>query len=109
MPDILLENEGSMYFKPTCTGTASKRQYFIHNVSRIPLKYEWKMQHADAKVLSVYPASGVIQPNEMQVCEMYMQFIKNYPFLLCHAMKRYDKLIPQIMSSGWAEHCTGVW
>ena len=65
--DVVLENQGEMYFKPTCVGTASHRQYSVKNASRIPLRFEWKMTHADAQLLSVQPQSGTIQPNESQV------------------------------------------
>ena len=59
-----------MFFKPTCIGTASHRHYAVKNVSRIPLKFEWRMKHADANVLSVSPTTGVIHPNENQVNEL---------------------------------------
>ena len=66
-PEVLLDNQAVMYFKQTCVGTSSQRQYAVKNISRIPLRFEWKMNHADRQVLSVEPASGVIQPTESQV------------------------------------------
>ena len=66
-PEVMLDNKGVLYFKPTCVGASSQRKYAIKNVSRIPLCFEWKLKHADAQLLSVEPASGVIQPNESQV------------------------------------------
>lgn len=63
---VLLDHNGEMYFKPTCIGTNSCRQYAVHNSSRIPLIFEWKMKHADAKLLEVIPSSGLIMPNEKQ-------------------------------------------
>ena len=65
-PEVLLESGGVIYFKPTCVGTSSERLYSVKNVSRIPLVFEWKINHEDAKQVSVTPASGVIQPNESQ-------------------------------------------
>lgn len=65
-PQVLLDTQGEMYFKPTCIGTSSKRTYSIKNVSRIPLRYEWKLRFADKNLLSVQPESGIIQPNESQ-------------------------------------------
>lgn len=65
-PDVFLESEGCMFFKPTCVGTASHKSYTIKNVSRIPLRYEWHMKHADAKQLKVHPDCGLIPPNESQ-------------------------------------------
>ncbi|KAL4217273.1 hypothetical protein ACF0H5_023724 [Mactra antiquata] len=66
-PQVLLDTQGEMFFKPTCIGTSSKRTYSIKNVSRIPLRFEWKLRFADKNLLSVYPESGIIQPNESQV------------------------------------------
>ena len=67
MAQVLLENKGVMYFKPTCVGTASLQQYAVKNVSRIPLSFEWMLRCEDAKVLTVLPRTGIIQPNESQV------------------------------------------
>ncbi|XP_067426153.1 cilia- and flagella-associated protein 65 [Emydura macquarii macquarii] len=61
---LLLEGDGSLYFKPTCVGTSSTRLYTIKNCTRLPLHFQWKIQQSDSKVLSVKPATGVIQPNE---------------------------------------------
>ncbi|CAH1790082.1 unnamed protein product [Owenia fusiformis] len=64
--EVVLENGGELYFKPTCVGTASHQNYSIKNVSRIPLRFEWKLNHKDAKLLSVHPPEGTILPNESQ-------------------------------------------
>ena len=37
-PQVLLDTQGEMYFKPTYIGAASYRSYAIKNVSRIPLR-----------------------------------------------------------------------
>ncbi|XP_069472961.1 cilia- and flagella-associated protein 65 [Ambystoma mexicanum] len=63
-PLLQLEGDGLLYFKPTCVGTASERSYSLRNTTRLPLRYEWKIKHADSVFLSVSPASGVILPNE---------------------------------------------
>ena len=65
--EVLLENGGELYFKPTCIGTGSRRSYSVKNASRIPLLFEWHMTHAESQSLSVEPRAGVIQPNETQV------------------------------------------
>lgn len=65
--DVFLENRGELYFKPTCVGTESMRGYAVKNMSRIPLRFEWKLTHEDGKTLSVEPECGLIQPNESQV------------------------------------------
>ncbi|KAH3749495.1 hypothetical protein DPMN_183993, partial [Dreissena polymorpha] len=65
-PLVLLDTQGEIFFKPTCVGTSSKRTYMIKNVSRIPLRFEWKLRFADKNLLSVVPEAGIIQPNESQ-------------------------------------------
>lgn len=37
-PEVVLDTEGVMYFKQTCIGTSSSKEYTIKNVSRIPLR-----------------------------------------------------------------------
>ncbi|XP_053899197.1 cilia- and flagella-associated protein 65 isoform X2 [Malaclemys terrapin pileata] len=61
---LLLEGDGNLYFKPTCVGTSTTRTYTIKNCTRLPMQFKWKIQESDRKVLSVKPATGVIQPNE---------------------------------------------
>ncbi|XP_076088229.1 cilia- and flagella-associated protein 65-like isoform X2 [Mytilus galloprovincialis] len=65
-PEVLLDTDGCLYFRETCIGTFSKQCYTIKNVSRIPLRFEWKFKFADKKLLSVTPDCGIIQPNENQ-------------------------------------------
>ncbi|XP_038277803.2 cilia- and flagella-associated protein 65 isoform X3 [Dermochelys coriacea] len=61
---LLLEGDGNLYFKPTCVGTSTTRTYTIKNCTRLPMHFKWKIQESDSKVLSVKPATGVIQPSE---------------------------------------------
>uniref|UniRef100_A0A8C5PWI0 Coiled-coil domain containing 108 n=1 Tax=Leptobrachium leishanense TaxID=445787 RepID=A0A8C5PWI0_9ANUR len=63
-PQLLLDGDGKLFFKPTCVGAKTQYSYSIKNCSRIPLKFEWKIQHADAAFLSVTPQGGLIRPNE---------------------------------------------
>lgn len=66
-PKIALEGDGTLFFKPTCVGSSSERTYIIKNVTRLPLRFEWKIQSIDSMLLSVTPHGGIIQPNESQV------------------------------------------
>ena len=59
--------QGVLYFKSTCIGTSSQRSYKVKNTSRIALKYQWKVPHHQRDLLSVYPITGIILPNETQV------------------------------------------
>ncbi|XP_062972842.1 cilia- and flagella-associated protein 65 [Elgaria multicarinata webbii] len=61
---LLLESDGSLYFKPTCVGTSSSRTFTIKNCTRLSMLFRWKIQQSDKKLLSVQPAEGTILPNE---------------------------------------------
>ncbi|XP_015270852.1 PREDICTED: coiled-coil domain-containing protein 108 [Gekko japonicus] len=61
---LLLEDDGSLYFKPTCVGLSSSRTFAIKNSTRLPMFFRWKIQQSDKKLLSVRPAEGTILPNE---------------------------------------------
>lgn len=39
-PELSIENSGAMYFKPTCIGVVSKRNFSLKNTCRIPISYE---------------------------------------------------------------------
>nr|XP_033800998.1 cilia- and flagella-associated protein 65 [Geotrypetes seraphini]XP_033800999.1 cilia- and flagella-associated protein 65 [Geotrypetes seraphini]XP_033801000.1 cilia- and flagella-associated protein 65 [Geotrypetes seraphini] len=63
-PQLFLGNERRLLFKPTCVGNVTERSYTVKNCSRVPLHFEWKIQHCDREVLSVNPATGIIQPSD---------------------------------------------
>lgn len=66
IPSLKLNNQGTVYFKPTCLGTASTRLFEVKNTSRIPLRFSWKIPGPHFKSLSIDPSDGVILPNETQ-------------------------------------------
>nr|XP_034983136.1 cilia- and flagella-associated protein 65 isoform X1 [Zootoca vivipara] len=61
---LLLEGDGSLYFKPTYVGSSSSRTFTIKNCTRLPMLFRWKIQQSDKNLLSVQPAEGTILPNE---------------------------------------------
>lgn len=65
-PCLKFNNQGTVYFKPTCLGTASARSFQIKNTSRIPLRFSWKIPGPQVKLLSIQPSEGIILPNENQ-------------------------------------------
>ncbi|CAH3043041.1 unnamed protein product, partial [Porites evermanni] len=66
IPSVKLNNQGTVYFKPTCLGTASTRRFKLKNTSRIPLRFSWKIPGPQVKHLSIDPLQGIILPNENQ-------------------------------------------
>ncbi|KAJ7389222.1 hypothetical protein OS493_032690 [Desmophyllum pertusum] len=65
-PSLKLNNQGTVYFKPTCLGTPSTKLFELKNTCRIPLSFSWKIPGPQVKILSIYPCEGVILPNETQ-------------------------------------------
>ncbi|XP_073490445.1 cilia- and flagella-associated protein 65 [Aquarana catesbeiana] len=63
-PELDLEKEGRLYFKPTYVGTESESSYSVKNCCRVPLHFEWKIPQADIFHISVSPCKGIIKPNE---------------------------------------------
>ncbi|XP_062861739.1 cilia- and flagella-associated protein 65 isoform X2 [Trichomycterus rosablanca] len=66
-PCIVLEGDGSVFFRPTAVGSCSKRRVKIRNFSRIPVQFHWRVCSSDHTALSVQPDSGVLHPNAFQV------------------------------------------
>ncbi|XP_061081714.1 cilia- and flagella-associated protein 65 [Conger conger] len=66
-PRVSLEGDGVLFFKPTALGYTSLRSHTLKNTSRLPLHFHWRIPSPDARVLSVQPESGVLQPSEAQV------------------------------------------
>ncbi|KAG9470536.1 hypothetical protein GDO78_017428 [Eleutherodactylus coqui] len=64
-PQLSLESEGKLYFKPTCVGCQSDCSYSIRNISRAPVRFEWRIPQAHMQYVSVHPRSGIIRPNEI--------------------------------------------
>ncbi|KAM5125300.1 cilia- and flagella-associated protein 65, partial [Mantella aurantiaca] len=80
IPQLRLENEGRLYFKPTCVGAESVTSYSLKNCCRIPLCFQWKIPHDDLSHVSVTPCKGIIRPNETlsQIWTFVPQEERNY-------------------------------
>jgi hypothetical protein len=65
-PSVTLENEGTLYFKPTCLGTVSSRSFKIKNTGRLPVNFSWHVPGNEAALLRVRPDKGTLLPNEHQ-------------------------------------------
>ncbi|KAM9305712.1 cilia- and flagella-associated protein 65 [Gastrophryne carolinensis] len=63
-PQLYLEGEGKLFFKPTYVGSQSECSYPLKNCSRVPLHFEWRIQQADHCDVSVTPSYGIIRLNE---------------------------------------------
>ncbi|CAM9364632.1 unnamed protein product [Lampetra planeri] len=61
-PQVQLQGNGRLFFKPTCIGTMSQCSHTIDNCCQLPLCFQWNV--TGSGTLSVSPAHGIIQPNE---------------------------------------------
>jgi hypothetical protein len=61
LPELELENEGRVYFKPTAAGTTSSRTIAVRNRSRVDAAYRWKIPASLASKLAVTPPEGIIR------------------------------------------------
>ncbi|XP_061411227.1 cilia- and flagella-associated protein 65 isoform X1 [Lethenteron reissneri] len=61
-PQVRLQGNGRLFFKPTCIGTMSQCSHTIDNCCQLPLCFQWNV--TGSGTLSVSPAHGIIQPNE---------------------------------------------
>ena len=67
-PKISLENQGSLYFPPTCKNNFSVQSFELTNLTRAKLNYEWKIPYEYKKIISVDELTGSIDPHEVKKC-----------------------------------------
>ncbi|NXO04903.1 CFA65 protein, partial [Rhinopomastus cyanomelas] len=79
---LLLEGDGNLYFKPVCIGSSSTRTYTIKNCTRLPMVFSWKICQSDKKILSVSPATGILQPYEAMAQAWTFSPVKETKYLL---------------------------
>ena len=63
-PAVELSNDSRLFFKPLCQGVVARSKYTIANVSRIPVKFQWRIPEKFLHVLRVFPTEGILQGNE---------------------------------------------
>ena len=71
--EILLSNNGEIFFKQTCIGTSTSQLYQIKNISRMPLEFRWLVKNQDQGLVTAEPSTGLILPNEFQVSSNFDQ------------------------------------
>ena len=64
VPSLVVGDEDSFVFKPTCVGAITTRDVNVVNKSRIDILYEWAIPEKLAGVLAVSPASGTVKGGE---------------------------------------------
>ena len=64
IPHVVLDTNGKLFFKPTSRGVVSRRKHALHNLSRIPVYFEWFIPNEQKDVFCVHPSKGCLKPNE---------------------------------------------
>jgi hypothetical protein len=59
-----LSNNGFLYFKPTCKGNITRRDYEIVNKTRMSINFEWKMPYESKGLFTPLELTGSLKPYE---------------------------------------------
>ena len=74
-PRISLENDGILYFKPTCKNNISEQTYEIVNMTRTRVDYEWKIPYESKELFSVDQLRSHLEPFEKKVSSLKFQAV----------------------------------
>ena len=64
VPEISLENNGLLYFPPTCKKNTTTNEYELVNLTHSKIAYEWKIPYDSKSLFSVDQVSCVLNPHE---------------------------------------------
>lgn len=67
LPDIYLENNGVLYFPPTCKNNTTVQTHEIVNLTRSRIYFEWKIPYEAKKLVSVDLVESHLEPYEKKV------------------------------------------
>lgn len=65
---LSLENNGLLYFSPTCKNNTSYQSYKLTNLTRSKINYEWKIPYESKNIYSVDEIKSEIKPYEIKEC-----------------------------------------
>ena len=71
LPYVHLENNGVLYFAPTCKYKESFQYYELTNQTRSVIGYEWKIPYESKDLFSVDSVKFVLQPYEKKVNQLF--------------------------------------
>ena len=64
LPTLDMQNNSTVYFKPTCVGSTSEVIYKVTNPSRMTTAFEWDLPPSIQKIFTIEPREGLIRGNE---------------------------------------------
>lgn len=68
LPELSLENNGILYFPPTCRNNSSTQTFEIVNLTRSKIMYEWKIPYESKNLFSVDQVNSFLDPYEKKKC-----------------------------------------
>ena len=83
LPFVNLDNNGILYFAPTCKNKHSYQYYELTNLTRSVLSYEWKIPFESKDLFSVDEMKSTLQPYEVKVNINFMTLKKIFLTFNC--------------------------
>ncbi len=85
LPTLDMQNNSTVYFKPTCVGSTSEVMYKVTNPSRMTTSFEWDLPASIQKIFTIEPREGLIRGNETLLlsCVFNPNRRKSYHFRVC--------------------------
>lgn len=71
-PRLAVEPDSKLVFRPTCIGATSQAAMTVHNPSRVPVAFLWRLAQKLRDVITVVPQLGILRGNES--CEVSWTF-----------------------------------
>lgn len=68
LPELSLENNGLLYFPPTCKSNITSKHYELVNLTRSKIAYEWKIPYDSKNLFAVDEVQSFLQPYEKKKC-----------------------------------------
>ncbi|RNA28727.1 coiled-coil domain-containing protein [Brachionus plicatilis] len=64
LPELSLENNGLLYFPPTCRNNSTTCEYELVNLTHSKIGYEWKIPYESKNLFSVDQVECILNPHE---------------------------------------------
>lgn len=74
-PELGLENDGVVYFPPTCKSSTSAKSYEIVNLTAARVNYEWKIPYEAKELFRVDEARAYLEPFQRKVRVQFHFFL----------------------------------
>ncbi|XP_075386330.1 cilia- and flagella-associated protein 65 [Tenrec ecaudatus] len=91
---LQLDTCKNIFFKPTSVGCSSTSPLTLHNPTRLPLEFEWRVSEEHCKILAVQPTRGLIQANETITLMWIFSPLEDFKYLFRVGMWVWEAGLP---------------